>query len=143
MTLKHMLNNRSLKFVPGNWTVYQVTRFMTRHQLDAVPVVSQNRLMGIFSKADLPGLIARQKDPMQLRVAEAVSQRVIVAHANDPCRLYLESVEMNPSRYVLVFEKERFMGLISGKEILMCARKQKFAEIRRLQLLQEALLNLN
>jgi CBS domain-containing protein len=125
-SIKAVLGDRRTVTVNSRVTISEAARVMTEHQIGAVPVVDDGRLVGIFSERDvLTRVVAAGKDPAQTSVAEVMSSDLIVAEAAEDYEVCLSRMQQSHVRHLIVLEKGALAGIASLRDVLAADLDEK------------------
>jgi CBS domain-containing protein len=99
-------------------TILDATRIMAEHNIGSVPVVRDEKLVGIFTERDLVKHIAKGT-PLETRLEEVMTRDLVVAHPADPLPLIAQKMIQHNIRHIPVVDDEgRLLGVISIRRVL-------------------------
>ncbi|HEV3468006.1 MAG TPA: CBS domain-containing protein [Pyrinomonadaceae bacterium] len=135
-TISRVVCDREPYFVPDTATAFDAAEFMANRNIGAVCVLdSDQRLVGIFSERDLlKRVVVAGKDPREVPIREVMSEPRAVIECNDTPHEALERMERVGSRHLPVMDGEKFVGMLSMRDIMRVEISEQGAE---LQLLHE------
>ena len=135
-TIRNVVCAREPYFVRDSASALDAAEFMASRNIGAVCVLdAKDRLVGIFSERDLlKRVIVKQRDPSGVPISEVMSEPREVITCNDSPHEALERMERVGSRHLPVMEGERFVGMLSMRDIMRVEISEQGAE---LQLLHE------
>jgi CBS domain-containing protein len=135
-TIRSVVCNREPFFVRDDATALDAAEFMASRNIGAVCVLDRNdRLVGIFSERDLlKRVVVAGRDPHQIPISEVMSEPRAVIECDDTPHEALERMEKVGSRHLPVVEGEKFVGMLSMRDIMRVEISEQGAE---LQLLHE------
>jgi CBS domain-containing protein len=109
----------------------------SRREQRLYPVIGpHNRLLGVITRGRLHALDAQYPNAARLPLAEALSNRTVVSHAWEPLRLVVRRMaETGLTRFPVVDDDGRFLGMIALKDLLVARVRLLEAESRRDRLL--------
>ena len=88
MLISDLLKNQVVISVKPHQTVLEVARLMVDHNIGAVPVLQQGRLMGIFSERDLMNrVVVGGKDPARTLVSQVMTEDPMTVQPGDSSKL--------------------------------------------------------
>jgi len=135
-TISRVVCDREPYFVPDTATAFDAAEFMAGRNIGAVCVLdSDQRLVGIFSERDLlKRVVVAGRDPREVPIREVMSEPRAVIECNDTPHEALERMERVGSRHLPVMDGEKFVGMLSMRDIMRVEISEQGAE---LQLLHE------
>lgn len=99
---------------------------MTEHQIGAVPVLDDERLVGIFTERDVMGrVVAAGLDPERTTVGEVMSTDLVVAGASEGYEACLTRMQQARVRHLLVLDDGRLAGIVSLRDLLAADVNEK------------------
>ncbi|HEX8853894.1 MAG TPA: CBS domain-containing protein [Pyrinomonadaceae bacterium] len=136
ITIRKVVCDREPYFVRDSASAQDAADFMASRNIGAVCVLDgEERLVGIFSERDLlQRVIVSRRDPAEVRIREVMSEPREVIACDDTPHEALERMERVGSRHLPVVDGERFVGMLSMRDIMRVEISEQGAE---LQLLHE------
>ena len=136
VTIKHVVCDREPYFVGDSATALDAAEYMADRKIGAVCVLdADERLVGIFSERDLlQRVVVRRLDPGRVSIREVMSEPRAVIECSETPHEALERMEQVGSRHLPVVDGERFVGMLSMRDIMRVEISEQGAE---LQLLHE------
>ena len=136
ITIRHVVCDREPYFVGDTATALDAADYMASRQIGAVCVLdSDEKLVGIFSERDLLNrVVARRLDPAAVPIREVMSEPRAVIECGDTPHEALERMEKVGSRHLPVVDGDKFIGMLSMRDIMRVEISEQGAE---LQLLHE------
>jgi CBS domain-containing protein len=136
ITIRNVVCDREPYFVRDSASALEAAEFMASRNIGAVCVLDgDERLVGIFSERDLlQRVIVTRRDPSEVRIGEVMSEPREVIACDDTPHEALERMERVGSRHLPVVDGERFVGMLSMRDIMRVEISEQGAE---LQLLHE------
>jgi CBS domain-containing protein len=117
--------------VDASMTVLQAARYMTEKKVGAVCVVDGNRLAGVLSERDLMSrVLASEKDPRTVRVADVMTKNLVIAEADETIEVCVERMMTAGVRHLPVVEKQKLLGMISIRDLLLQEVDEKEFEMK-------------
>ena len=136
ITIRHVVCDREPYFVGHTATALDAADYMASRQIGAVCVLdADEKLVGIFSERDLLNrVVARRLDPAAVPIREVMSEPRAVIECGDTPHEALERMEKVGSRHLPVVDGNKFIGMLSMRDIMRVEISEQGAE---LQLLHE------
>ena len=104
----------ALWFIPPDATVFEAIKLMADKNIGALPVVSEGRLVGLFTERDYARKIALQgKSSRETRVREIFTGVVITVKPDDLVEECMKLMTEHRVRHLPVVERGNLVGIIS------------------------------
>jgi len=118
LTVKHVMHSPVLTIRPET-TVAEAATLMRRHKVGGLPVVSDNKIIGIITESDLfRGLVRGGKFlPLVQSVGEWMSRRPIIASPSDSLATLHEMMKSNRVRRLPVTVDGKLVGIVTLKDV--------------------------
>jgi CBS domain-containing protein len=111
-------------------------RLMAAHEIGALPILDERRLMGIVTERDiLARVVAAGLDPALTPVADIMSTDLVVADVNEYCAACLQRMQQAHIRHLILLDRthgNRFAGIVSLRDLLSEDVAEKADEVRLL-----------
>lgn len=122
-----------LKWIPVQSTVIDAVKIMVGHNVGALPVLDDTRLVGVFSERDLmKRVIVEARDPRTTKVADVMTRDLWAADVNDDHTTAMKLMSEQRIRHLPVLEKGNLVGFISLRDLLRLELDSKDHEIKSL-----------
>lgn len=122
-----------LKWIPVTSTVIDAVRIMVGHNVGALPVLDDGRLVGVFSERDLMRrVIVQGLDPQATRVSEVMTRDLITTGVNDDHTTAMKIMSDHRVRHLPVMDNGRIVGFVSLRDLMRVEVEGKDHEIRSL-----------
>ena len=120
MLIRDVIRNREPYSTSATATVQEAAEFMAERNIGAVCVVDERgRLLGVFSERDiLNRVVVLERDPHIVRVGDVTSELRAVIQADETPHQALERMEQIGSRHLPVVDGERWVGMLSMRDLL-------------------------
>ena len=120
MLIREVIRNREPYSTRDSATVQEAAEFMAERNIGAVCVVDESgKLLGVFSERDiLNRVVVPERDPHIVRVGEVTSELRAVIQCDETPRQALERMEQIGSRHLPVVDGERWVGMLSMRDLL-------------------------
>jgi CBS domain-containing protein len=126
-----LVEGREVYHVRVDQTVREVARYMTDRRVGAVPVLDGTRLAGILSERDIMSrVVASGRDPDAVKAGEIMTRDLVMAAPGDPCEDGVRKMKQAGCRHLPVVEQDRFLGVVSLRDLLQVDLSEKDEEIR-------------
>jgi CBS domain-containing protein len=128
--------DREPYFVRESATALDAARYMADRKIGAVCILDAgDKLCGIFSERDLLNrVVVPRLNPAEVAIRDVMSEPRAVIECNDTPHEALERMEQVGSRHLPVVDGDKFIGMLSMRDIMRVEISEQGAE---LQLLHE------
>ncbi|HVI09724.1 MAG TPA: CBS domain-containing protein [Candidatus Binatia bacterium] len=127
-TLRDLVKDRKVFSVDAGRTVLEAARYMTDHNIGAVPVLRGGELAGIFSERDIMvRVVAAGRTPAYTTVAEVMTanpRAVGLDESIDECMFIMHELGF---RHLPIVDGKELRGLVSLRDVVM----ERAAELAR------------
>jgi len=132
--IRNVVCEREPYFVRESASVLEAAEFMASRNIGAVCVLDDGgRLSGIFSERDLlQRVIVAGLDPKALPIREVMSAPRAVISCDETPHEALERMEQVGSRHLPVMDGERWIGMLSMRDIMRVEISEQGAELKLL-----------
>jgi len=120
MLIKDVIRNREPYSTKANTTVQEAAEFMAARNIGAVCVLDDaGQLLGVFSERDvLNRIVVPGLDPHSVSVGEVTSKLRAVIRSDETPHQALERMEESGTRHLPVMDGERWVGMLSIRDLL-------------------------
>jgi CBS domain-containing protein len=119
-TVLDVVKDRRVYSIDADKTALEAARFMMEHNIGALPVLRDGKLVGIFSERDVMNrVVAAGRTPGTTRVAEVMTSNPRTVDADESLEDCLFLMKEFNFRHVLVVSGGDLKGLVSLRDILM------------------------
>ena len=134
VTIEKVVCGREPYFVRDTASALEAAEFMASRQVGAVCVLDENdRLCGIFSERDLLNrVVVKRLDPAKVTMRDVMSEVRAVIQCNETPHDALERMERVGSRHLPVVDGDRWVGMLSMRDIMRVELSEQGAEIQLL-----------
>lgn len=136
MTIRDVIRDRTPYSVRDTMNLLEAATYMSSRKIGGVCVLDENdRLVGILTERDLLNrIVVPQRDPAALQVSAAMSALtdLAVIETNDTPHEALERMERTGRRHLPVVEKERWVGMLSMRDLLRVELSEQGDELKLL-----------
>jgi CBS domain-containing protein len=136
LTIRQVVCEREPYFVSDTATAFDAAEYMAKRNIGAVCVLDGGeKLCGIFSERDLLNrVVVHRLDPSAVPIRDVMSEPRAVIECGDTPHEALERMEQVGSRHLPVVDGDKFIGMLSMRDIMRVEIGEQGAE---LQLLHE------
>jgi CBS domain-containing protein len=134
VTIRDVIHNREPYFVPVTATVLEAARYMAERRIGGVCVLDgDGRLVGILTERDLLNrIVLERRDPAGVQLPEVMGELQAVIETTDTPHEALERMERIGRRHLPVVEGERWIGMLSMRDILRVEVSEQGDELKLL-----------
>ena len=121
MPISALLHQRSpeLWSISPDATVFEAVKLMAEKNVGALPVMSGQRLEGLFTERDYARkVVLHGKSSKDTRVGEIVSSHVITVTPDDTVEACMKLMTENRVRHLPVLQGEQVVGIISIGDVV-------------------------
>ena len=120
MLIRDVIRNREPYSTKASATVQQTAEYMATRNIGAICVLDDmDRLIGVFSERDLlKRVIVAGRDPQRVSVGEVTSDLRAVIQCDETPHQALERMEQIGTRHLPVVDGERWVGMLSIRDLL-------------------------
>jgi CBS domain-containing protein len=120
MLIKDVIRDREPYSLEASTSVQDAAEFMAARRIGAVCVLDdQGRLLGVFSERDLLNrVVVPKRDPMTLDIGTVTSKTRAVINCDETPHQALERMEQIGSRHLPVVDGDRWVGMLSMRDLL-------------------------
>ena len=132
-TVGTLVAGREVYHVRVEHTVREAARYMSDRRVGAVAVLQGDRLAGVLSERDIMSrVVARGLDPDAIKVGEVMTRELVVASASESNEDGVRKMKQAGCRHLPVIQGDRFLGMVSLRDLLQVDLSEKDEEIRLL-----------
>ncbi len=134
ITIRDVIRDREPYSVRENVTVLEAAEYMAQRKVGGVCVLDEDgRLIGLLTERDLlNSIVLPRLDPANVPVSGAMSKVQAVIEMTDTPEEALERMEMIGRRHLPVVEGERWVGMLSMRDILRVEVNEQGDELKLL-----------
>ena len=134
MLIRDVIRDREPYSMKASASVMEAAEFMAQRRIGAVCVLDEEgRLMGVFSERDLLNrVVVKKLDPATLKIGEVTSKTRAVIRCDETPRQALERMEQIGSRHLPVVDGERWVGMLSMRDLLRVELSEQGDELKLL-----------
>ncbi len=134
MTIKDVIREREPYSVRDTETVLNAAEFMAERKIGGVCVLDEEgRLAGILTERDLLNrIVLSRRDPAGIPIQEVMSEVLAVIETKDTPHEALERMERIGRRHLPVVDGERWVGMLSMRDLMRVELSEQGDEIKLL-----------
>ena len=119
-TVYDVVKDRRVYSIDAEKTVLEAARFMMEHNIGALPVMRDGKLVGIFSERDLMNrVVAVGRNPGMTQISEVMTANPRTVDADESLEDCLFLMKEFNFRHLLIASGGDLKGLVSLRDILM------------------------
>src|SRR3569832_183607 len=120
MLIRGVIRSRGPYSARATATVQEAAEFVAARNIGAVCVVDEGgKLLGVFSERDVMNrVVVPKRDPNNVKVGDVTSELRAVIRCDETPHQALERMEMIGSRHLPVVDGERWVGMLSMRDLL-------------------------
>lgn len=134
MLIKDVIRDREPYSINASATVMEAAEFMAARKIGAVCVLDEEgTLMGVFSERDLLNrVVVLKHDPTALKLGDVTSPLRAVIRCDETPHQALERMELIGTRHLPVVDGEKWVGMLSMRDLLRVELSEQGDEIKLL-----------
>ncbi len=134
MLICDLLRNQVTISAEAHQTVLEVAGLMVEHNIGAVPVLQEGRMVGIFSERDLMiRVVVAGKDPARTPVGQVMTEDPLTVAPDDPLETGMTLMKRHGFRHLPVCVGTELKGVVSLRDILLHDLDEKDDEVRMMR----------
>ena len=115
-------------------TVFDVAHAMVERNIGAVPVLREDKLVGIFSERDLmKRVVVAGRDPVTTPVSQVMTEDPLTVTPDQDVETCMFLMRRHGFRHLPVCEGNQLRGMISLRDLLLHDLSQKDDEVRMMR----------
>lgn len=119
LAVEQVMRSRRVAQMPPTATVRKACEIMAMLEMGAVPVVDDDRLVGIFTERDaVTQVLAQDLEPERTSLAEVMTSPVVTIRSNSSVAEASRIMRERGFRHLPVLEGERVLGIISLRDLM-------------------------
>jgi CBS domain-containing protein len=134
MFIRDVIRDREPYSLRASASVLDAAQFMAQRKIGAVCVLDEEgKLIGVFSERDLLNrVVVPRTDPSTLKLGQVTSPLRAVINCDETPRQALERMEKIGSRHLPVVDGEKWVGMLSIRDLLRVELSEQGDELRLL-----------
>lgn len=132
--VKDLIKNRQTYTVQEHQTVFEVAKFLVEHNIGAVPVLNDKKLVGIFSERDImKRVVAEARDPRTTKISDIMTRGPVTVTPESTVEECMLLMRDHNCRHLPICQDNTLWGLISLRDVLAHDLAEKEEEARHLK----------
>jgi len=134
MTIKDVIKDREGYFVRVDQTTLEAAEYMAERKIGGVCILDEEgKLIGLLTERDLLNrVVLRGKDAREMPLRESMSDLLAVIDVSDTPHQALERMEKIGRRHLPVVDGDRWVGMLSMRDIMRVELGEQGDEIKLL-----------
>jgi len=134
MLIRDVIRDREPYSMKATSTVMEAAEFMAQRKIGAVCVLDEEgKLTGVFSERDLLNrVVVLRHDASSMRLSDVTSPLRAVIRCDETPRQALERMELIGTRHLPVVDGEKWVGMLSIRDLLRVELGEQGDEIKLL-----------
>ena len=129
-SIRAILGERETIAVARSASITDAARLMSAHHIGALPVLDDDRLIGIFTERDvLTRIVAAGRHPDGTLVGDVMSTELVVADVDESYEVCLGRMQQAHVRHLLALQDGRLAGIVSLRDMLAADLDEKAEEL--------------
>jgi CBS domain-containing protein len=129
-SIKAILGDRETIAVARSASIADAARLMSAHHIGALPVLDNDRLVGIFTERDvLTRIVAAGRNPDTTLVGEVMSTELVVADLTESYEVCLGRMQQAHVRHLLALHDGKLAGIVSLRDVMSADVDEKTEEL--------------
>ena len=134
MRICDLIKNQEIYHAELSQTVLEAVQLMVEHNIGAVPVLQNGKLVGIFSERDLmKRVVGEARDPRSTTLAEIMTADPLTVSMHEELENCMTIMRRHSFRHLLVCHEGRLVGIVSLRDILLHDLSEKDDEVRMMR----------
>ena len=134
MLIRHVIRDREPYSMRDTATVQEAAEFMASRNIGAVCIVDDGgKLLGVFSERDVvKRVVVQHRDPAVVKIGDVLSELRAVINCDETPHQALERMELIGTRHLPVVDGERWVGMLSMRDLMRVELSEQGDEIKLL-----------
>ena len=134
MLIRHVIKDREPYSINASATVQEAAEFMASRNIGAVCVLDDaGKLLGVFSERDVVRrIVVVRRDPATVKLGDVLSELRAVINCDETPHQALERMELIGTRHLPVVDGDRWVGMLSMRDLLRVELSEQGDEIKLL-----------
>lgn len=134
MNISDLIINQDTYRTEAHQSVFEVVKAMVNRNIGAVPVLSEGRLVGIFSERDLMSrVVAEGLDPRVTQVEQVMTKDPLTVSPTETAENCMGLMRQHGFRHLLICEGHGVVAVLSLRDVLLHDLTEKDHEVRMMR----------
>jgi len=117
--IQDLLKGREIYTVKSGSSIKETVDYMASKGVGLVPVMKEEKLVGVFSERDLvKRIISQNKDLNATKVDDVMSTNLIIAKMDESHESTLAKMKEAKIRHILIIDNDKLAGVLSLRDLL-------------------------
>lgn len=117
---------RTVALIDEDKTVLDAVELMTEKYIGSVVVMGDSGIKGPFTERDLMmRVVAHRRDPATVKLRDVMPNNFPKVSPDDSCDHCLDLMHEHGCRHLLVYEGDKFVGLVSLRDLVVLMLEEK------------------
>ncbi|HEX9251627.1 MAG TPA: CBS domain-containing protein [Ignavibacteriaceae bacterium] len=118
-SIQDILKGREIFTVHSGSSIKETVNFMASKGVGLVPVMKDEKLIGVFSERDLvKRVISKDKDLTSTLIDDVMSTSLVIAKIDESNESVLAKMKEAKTRHILIIDNEKLVGVLSLRDLL-------------------------
>lgn len=128
------LKGSEIFYVSPNTSMRAAIDLLVEKKIGALPVLNEGRLVGIISERDMIRFLAEESEAiLEMPVSTFMTRNVVTVPSETPLEDCMQIMINRNFRHLLVIEDEKFLGIISMRDMVSTLLKDRDMLIQDLE----------
>ena len=134
MLIRDVIRDREPYSMKATASVMEAAEFMAQRKIGAVCVLDEEgKLIGVFSERDLLNrVVVPRHNPVEMKLGDVTSPLRAVIRCDETPQQALERMEQIGTRHLPVLDGEKWVGMLSMRDLLRVELSDKGDELKLL-----------
>jgi len=117
---------RRVVMIDENHSVLDASTLMADEFVGSTVITSASKITGIFTERDLMmRVVGKRRDPERVKLKDVMTKDVVTVSPKDTANYCLNLMKDNRCRYLLVFDGDEFVGIVSLRDMVALLMEEK------------------
>lgn len=117
---------RRVVMIDENHSVLDAATLMAEEFVGSTVITSASKITGIFTERDLMlRVVGKKRDPERVKIKDVMTKDVVTVSPKDTANYCLNLMKDNRCRYLLVFDGDEFVGIVSLRDMVALLMEEK------------------
>lgn len=118
-SFQEILKGRDVFTVQSGLSIKDTVNYMADKGVGLVPVMKEDKLIGVFSERDLvKRVIAKDKDMKSTLVDDVMSTDLVIGKIDESNESVLAKMKEAKTRHILIIDNDKLIGVLSLRDLL-------------------------